>query len=79
MRRLKKMLNQFVKNLKESEYYQNRKVQSGIILATIIITMIMILLPELRENILAIMVGIIIVGAPITILGIYDGIFKNKS
>jgi len=73
------MLNQFVKNLKESEYYQNRKVQSGIILATIIITMIMILLPELRENILAIMVGIIIVGAPITILGIYDGIFKNKS
>ena len=79
MRRLKKMLNQFVKNLKESEYCQNRKVQSGIILATIIIIMIIILLPELREDILAIMVGIIIVGAPITILGIYDGIFRNKS
>ena len=73
------MINQFIKNLKESEYCQNRKVQSGIILLTIIITMIIMLLPELREDILAIMIGIIIVGAPVTIWGIYDGIFRNKS
>jgi len=75
---LKKMISKFIKNLKESEYYQNKDLQLGIVITTTVITMMSKLLPGIRENILAVAVGLIIVGGPITILAIYDGIMEDK-
>ena len=71
------MISHFVENLKQTEYYTNHKLQLGIIISGIAIGLAAKLLPGLRENILAIMISLIIVGGPITILAIYDGIIKD--
>ena len=68
------MIKRFIENFKKTELYTNRNLQMGILLAAMIITLVSKLLPGIRENILAIMVCLIVVGIPITILGIYDGI-----
>jgi len=71
------MISQFVENLKKTELYTNRNLKIGIVIGGTIIGLAAKLLPELRENILAMMVCLIVIGGPITILAIYDGIIKD--
>ena len=73
------MIEQFIRNLMESEYCKNKKLQKGILMTSTALLATIIILPGLRENILAILQAIIVVGAPITMFGIYDGLFKDRS
>lgn len=72
-----KMIKQFATNFVKSSFCTDRELQIAIIIAALIITFIIELIPSIKDSAIAIIVGIIIVGGPVTLLAIYDGIIKD--
>jgi len=73
------MISKFIKNFKKTEFWTNRNLQIRVAISALVITVISKLSPELRENILAIMIGIIIVFGPIAVWAVYHGIINDDS
>lgn len=72
-----KMLTQFIKNFKKTEFWTNRNLQIRVIIVAAIITIISKISPELHEDILTIVIYSIVLFGPIAILGIYYGIGQD--
>lgn len=78
MKRLRTMITRFANNLKSTEFY-DKSFWYWIFIIAIIITILCYMMPNIYEVILFISMSITIVGLPITLIAIYDGMFNKDN